>query len=88
GLLTLNESTLLPLKKRQSRREERGLVTPNERRATPNGAFSGVTRRAEAIFPPSGVIIRSCRMTTPCSFCLAGRKNSLSRVDSFSVNRP
>ncbi|MES9842705.1 MAG: hypothetical protein ABW134_19325, partial [Candidatus Thiodiazotropha endolucinida] len=32
-------------KKRQSRREERGLVIPNERRATPSGAFSGTTGR-------------------------------------------
>ncbi|MEW8210649.1 MAG: hypothetical protein AB2735_09315, partial [Candidatus Thiodiazotropha taylori] len=34
---------LLCLKKRQSRREERGLVIPNERRATPSGAFSDAT---------------------------------------------
>ena len=43
GLLTLIESTLLPLKKRQSRREESRLVIPNKRRATGRGAFSGAT---------------------------------------------
>jgi hypothetical protein len=57
------------------------LVIPNERRATPSGAFSGATRRAGAVFPPSGVIIRSCSLATPRSFCLAGRKNSLSGED-------
>jgi hypothetical protein len=51
---------LLYLKKRQSRREERGLVIPNKRRATPSGAFLDATRRAGAVFPSSGVIIRSC----------------------------
>ncbi|MEW8260368.1 MAG: hypothetical protein AB2720_16430, partial [Candidatus Thiodiazotropha taylori] len=48
-------------KKRQSRREERGLVIPNERRATPSGAFSGTTPHidveegAGAIFPPTAL---------------------------------
>ncbi|MBT3055840.1 MAG: hypothetical protein KME69_13315, partial [Candidatus Thiodiazotropha sp. (ex Codakia orbicularis)] len=54
--LTLIQCALLCLKKRQSRREERSLVIPNERRATPSGAFSGATRRAGAVFAPSGVI--------------------------------
>ncbi len=31
------------------------MVTPNERRATPSGAFSGPTRRAGAVFAPSSV---------------------------------
>ncbi|MES9843464.1 MAG: hypothetical protein ABW131_02360, partial [Candidatus Sedimenticola sp. 6PFRAG5] len=50
----------MSLKKRQARREARSLVIPNEQRATPNGDFSGATRRAEAIFPLSGVISRLC----------------------------
>ncbi|MES9829720.1 MAG: PKD domain-containing protein [Candidatus Thiodiazotropha sp.] len=57
----------------------------------PNGSdqiVSGATRRAGAIFPPSGVIIRSCSITTPRSFCLAGQKNSPSRADWINVNRP
>ncbi|MES9999475.1 MAG: hypothetical protein ABW125_08740, partial [Candidatus Thiodiazotropha lotti] len=43
GLLPRIQSVLLPLKKRQSRRGERGLAIPNERRATQSGAFSGAT---------------------------------------------
>jgi hypothetical protein len=39
-------------------------------------------------FPPSGVIIRSCRVTTRCSCCLAGQKNSPSRAYWMSINRP
>ena len=30
--------------------------------------------RSRRIFPPSGVIIRLCRVTTPRSLCLAGQK--------------
>ena len=60
GLLTLFELALLHLKTRQSRREERSLVTPNERRVTMSGAFSGATRRAGTVFAPSGVIRRLC----------------------------
>ncbi|MEW8543831.1 MAG: hypothetical protein AB2693_09880 [Candidatus Thiodiazotropha sp.] len=63
-------------------------MIPNERRATPSGAFSGTTRRAGAVFAPSGVIVRSCRMTTPRSLCLAGHENSPSRAYWISVNRP
>ena len=88
GPVNTNPIGSVALKTRQSRREERGLVIPNERRATPSGAFSGTTRRAGAVFPPSGVIIRSFSSAKPRSFCLAGQKNSPSRADWISVNRP
>ncbi len=70
-------SPLLSLKKRQSRREECGLVIPNERRATPSGAFSGSTRRAGTIVAFSCVVSRLCRVTTLRFFRLAEDNNSL-----------
>ena len=76
GVLT-RQVALLRLKIRQARREERGLVTPNEQRTTQHGAFSGTTRRAGPVFPPSGVIIRLSRPTTLRSFCIARQKNRL-----------
>jgi pantetheine-phosphate adenylyltransferase len=42
---------LLDLKKRQSRREKRGLLIPNERRATTSGVFSGPNLMITAIYP-------------------------------------
>jgi hypothetical protein len=77
GSVYLLASSLLSLKKRQSRREEKGLVIPNERRATQSGTFSGSTRRAGTFFTFRCVIIRLCRVTTLRSFCLAEGKNSL-----------
>lgn len=76
-MLSISQAALLHLKNRQARREESGLVIPNERRTTQNGAFSGATRRAGPIFPPSGVLIRLCRLTTLRSLCLADQKNRL-----------
>jgi hypothetical protein len=65
----------LRLKKRQSRREARGLVIPNEQRATLNAVFSGTTRRAGSIFPLNCVISRLFSMAKLLSFCLVKRKN-------------
>jgi hypothetical protein len=76
GLFTLSGSALLCQKKRQlsdpaHRREERGLVVPNERgpapgaqrlrwaRATTSGAFSVATRKADPVRSPA------TRSTTP-----------------------
>ncbi len=61
GSVDVSLSPLLCLRVRQFRRDECGLVTPNERGATTSGALSGTTRRAGrrsagAIFPP-GVVI-------------------------------
>jgi hypothetical protein len=75
-------------KKRQSRREERSLVNPNERRATQSGTFLATTRRAGAIFPPSCVVTRSSSGTTPRSFRLASQKSGLRQFDSSSLKRP
>jgi len=50
----------------------RGLVIPNERRVTTNGAFSGATLRAGAIFAARVVVDHLCRITTPRSLSLAG----------------
>ncbi len=77
GFVDVSSSTLLSLKKRQSRREERGLVIPNERRATPSGAFSGSTRRAGTIVAFSCVVSRLCRMTTLRFFRRAEDNNSI-----------
>ena len=79
---------LLSLKKRQSRHEERSLVIPNERRATPSGAFSDSTRRAGTIFAFSCVVIRLCRVTTLHLLRLAEDKNSLQQWRTGNVNRP
>jgi len=48
-------AALLILKKCQARREESGLVIPNERRTTQYGIFSGSTQRAEPIFHPAAL---------------------------------
>ncbi|MCU7856738.1 MAG: hypothetical protein KZQ92_20580, partial [Candidatus Thiodiazotropha sp. (ex Lucinoma borealis)] len=55
----------------------------------PQGHFlRGATRRAKAIFSPSGVISRLCRRATLRFFCLAGQKNGLGSDYQISVNRP
>ena len=72
----------------QARREERGLVPPNERRATPHAPIGGTTRGDGAIFPPCFVTAHSCAASTSRSQCLAGRKNGRRRCGSRSVNRP
>ena len=74
GLFTLAEMALSALWPRQSRREKCSLATPSTRRATPSGAATGPTRRAESIFPSGGIVARSCRATTLRSRRLAGQK--------------
>jgi len=75
GSVDIRFISLLCLKNRQSRREERSLVIPNKRRVTLIGAFSGTTRRAGPIFPLHCVVSRLCRMTTLHFFRLAEQKN-------------
>ncbi len=72
GPVYLSSPPLLPVKNRQSRRGERGLVIPNERAATTSDGFSRATRRAESLFASSRVIARLCSMATLRSLCLAG----------------
>ena len=60
----------------------------NERRTTQSGPFTGATRRAGAIFLPSGVIRYLCNAATLRVFCLAGQKNAAGRPVAGSVNRP
>ena len=81
-------AVLLCPKLRQSRREERSLVIPNERQATPSGAVWGTTRRAWPVLRPSFVVSRLSSATTPRFFRLAGAQNRLKQDCQHSVNRP
>jgi len=99
----MNKVVLLRLKKCQvprrkcpwgARREERGLVIPNERRTTQHGVFLGATRRAEPVSLPSSVIPRGyvvtrlCSTTTLRSLCLAGQRNRFGSTTLFIENAP
>jgi len=77
GSVGASFSSLLSLKKCQSRREARRLVVPNKQRVTQSGAFSGSTRRAGTLFVPHCVASRLCSTTTLRSLRLVGHKKRL-----------
>lgn len=78
GFIEVSYSSLLPLKKSQSRREARSLVITSKQRAIPDRSFADVIRRAELYFSPLCVAL--FRATIRRFFCLsvpsrcAGRK--------------
>jgi len=84
----LLEWVLLRLIMRQSRREEKGLVNPNERRATRSGALSGATRRAGSIFAPPALAVAYVAMLHSAPSALPGEKMAAGRTRSNSMNRP
>ena len=88
GVFPLCAAALLSLSRRQSRREERSLVIPNERRATPGGVVTGSTLRAGPVLPPGGVAARLSGLATRRSRRLAGQQNRPGRAASHSVNTP
>ena len=88
GLLTLIPNQRCSPKTGQTRREERGLVIPNERRATQYGPFWDATRRDGVICLQDCVTFRSCTASTHRSMRLVPKKNDLRRWFVISVNRP
>ena len=64
------------------------MVIPNERRITLYGGFLAITRRAEAVFPFLGVIIRSCSGLHHAHNALLKKKTAFSSDISNSVNGP
>lgn len=84
----LLERVLLRLIMRQSRREEKGLVNPNERRATRSGALSGATRSAGSVFPPPALAVACVAMIHGAPSALSGEKMAAGKTRSNSMNRP
>lgn len=87
GMLSSHFSSLLRLHHRQSRHEERSLVTLNERQVTKSGDDVALTptidklKGAMSYFAPVGVRSRLCGITTLRSFCLDRSKINLGSVE-------